>query len=160
MSVIAREKRNILKSLESYLKSVLTTGGWTTVNVTLSFDKVYELSLPSVQPAILDTTHRYEGIGSTNTWRETLMIVRIFALKQSQMEDLSDYLVLQLQKGFPAYIYTKTNGVEVASSNGFYNVSIEGDKPISFDADKSTLDQHDINRTEITLKVFSGDIES
>ena len=98
MSVIAREKRNILKSLESYLKSVLTTGGWTTVNVTLSFDKVYELSLPSVQPAILDTTHRYEGIGSTNTWRETLMIVRIFALKQSQMEDLSDYLVLQLQK--------------------------------------------------------------
>lgn len=160
----SREKRNLLKSLKTYLNTCLTTDGWTNVTVEPSFIKIYDIPLVAgggiVNYDILSTTHNPVEIGNTNTYRETLIIVRICTKLESTLEDLSDYLVGKLKKGFNFYEYSKVSGVETGTLNGKVEVQILTDQPVSFNTEKTQLDAHDMYRYEISFRAFRSEVEN
>lgn len=160
----SREKRNLLKSLKTYLNTCLTADGWTNVVVEPSFMKVYDIPLVAgggiINYDILSTTHNNVEIGSTNTYRETLIILRICTKLESTLEDLSDYLVGKIKKGFNFYEYSKVSGVETGTLNGKVTVQIITDQPVSFNTEKTQLDEHDRFRYEISFRASRGVVES
>ena len=146
---------SIIQQLQEYFDA-----DWTGVNVEKTFARIYDIDLPSIYVRSGATTHDRAEIGSTDTVREALILIDVFATSDGQKLDLKDYIIRKVKKGFTYYKYTIVDGqIQSKIEDGRIHVITIDENPVNFDDSKDNLDIHDRYRWNIALTVRTGKVE-
>jgi len=141
---IMRISRNLEASLIDHLVDELQED-WSNVRVTSSFAEVYDGKLPCIQVQMFRNPLVRKEIGSNRLLNEFIIDIRIFAVSEEQRQDLSDWVIEKIMRGFDYVEHTLTNGQVTASEvNGRVTIILK-DNRIEFE-NKESLIQEDRNR--------------
>ena len=94
-----RQTRNQEASIIDALK-VNFAADWSSVNVEMTFARVYEISLPTLCVRLGNVSHSSVEIGTESTKRSSQLLIDIFADNDGQLRDLVDYTVDKIKSGF------------------------------------------------------------
>lgn len=154
---------NITRNLEASIIDFLTlkmTGDFANVSVTRTWDEVRNLTLPVVLIRCGTTSHNRVEVGDTNTWREPIILIDIFASDDGERLDLKDYIIAEIKVGCPYYLYEIENGaVKSKTLDGRIRITEIDDDPINFDLDKDIIDPYEQYRHLISLTIATGKVE-
>jgi hypothetical protein len=161
-----RISRNIEASLIDFLKTSLeeTPYLWENINIEKSFNRVYELSLPTICVQTQDTTYTQIQIGDNSFERTVMTIIDLFCENDGQRLDLKDTLIEILKDGCPYYEFKiaklgRTSIVEEKTQNGRIRILKIDDTSINFAVEKDKLDIRDRYRHRLTLTISTGKVE-
>lgn len=153
-----RISRNFEASIYDYLTEQLETD-WSNVRVVISSSEITGETVPAVCIGITTTDHKSVEIGSTNTLRECLIILDIYATDDGLRLDLKDYIVSKVKTGIPYYLFEDGEKI-TAGEAGRITVKLRGDEGLYRNIDKNTLDKTDRYRHRITLLTRINEVES
>jgi len=157
-----RISRNFEASLIDFLTDSLESF-WTGINITKSFAKVYELSLPTICIQAQDTIYTKVQIGDNSFTRNAMITIDLFCTDDGMRLDLKDSIIEILKDGcvYNEYTISKSGRTSVASPspNGRIRILKIEDTPINFAVEKDKLDVRDRFRHRLTLTVSTGKAE-
>lgn len=160
-----RPTRGIEASVIDFLTQELSNT-WKNIRVEKTFAHVYGLNLDAnkheaaVCVRVLSSKTPRLEIGDNTIWRTALVMIDVFATSDGQREDLKDFIISKVIKGIPYYQYT-IKGSEILSKiqTGRLRITIEGDVPVNFNTDKSSLAVSDRFRHALSFSATMSQVE-
>ena len=162
-----RISRNIEASLIDYITTALSNAGWTNITVEKGFKRIYDIPVKvftesgAICVRVETTEHDSAEVGTDNTIRTPHVFIDIFGANDGQRLDLKDFLISAIKGGLPYCEYVVNgNTVTTKTQNGRLRVLTMDDQPVSFNIDKSSLEDHDKYRHLITVTLSLGRVEA
>lgn len=162
-----RPTRAIEASVIDFLQEAFAEANWNNITIEKTFKNIYtKLAIepnkgkPAICVRVLTSKVPRIELGTNAYWRTALVMIDIFGTSDGQREDLKDFIIDRIIKGVPYYKYT-INGDETFSKVrvGRLRITIDGDTPVNFNTDKSSLAVMDRYRHALSCSATMSQIE-
>lgn len=161
MATVYRIHRNIEKSILDYLQEQIDLS-FTAITVLKGNSRVYssDVPMPIVAVVLTDNIHNPSEIGNTATRRDVLVIINLYCDNMGLTLDLKEYIISKIKNGLVYYKYTIENRVVSSKiADGRIQFKNLRGMPIDLMTDKSTLNERDRNRWQITANCQTNKVE-
>jgi hypothetical protein len=105
-----RESRNIESSTIDWLQDILLEHDWKNITIEKAFKRVYAANLPVICVNVTSTESVRKEVGSKDWINYYTLSFRIFGENDGQREDLTDFLVDELENDVDYYEYKIHDG--------------------------------------------------